>query len=420
MDIIKEYGKYIKKNVEENPKKALNLIKLGLKAETLRIAAASDKRMPKAYKKLNGIVVNETFDALKNPGSCAWVNIFTPVEILQCFNLNCISIECFSSFLSGFKIEDYFIDYAESRGIAPTLCSYHKNFIGAVDAGVLPEPAFAVTTSMICDGNINTFRYLADRHKIGTYFLDIPNEYSKEAVQYVVRQLEEMIGILEKKQGCKFDIDKLKKILQRENETKAYYKEFLEYQKTKFYPNSLTMNLYMLYATHLGIGSKKIYDFFELLKEDIKTYPDFNGKSVFWVHLLPYYQETIKSYMNFSDKYFIKLNDFGIDYMEELDIEHPLEALAVKMICNLYNGPYEKKVRKISEQVKEMDIDAVINFCHWGCKQSSGGAILLKEEMNKMNIPMLTLDGDALDRRNSHDGQIKTRLEAFLELLDRG
>ena len=34
------------------------------------------------------------------------------------------------------------------------------------------------------------------------------------------------------------------------------------------------------------------------------------------------------------------------------------------------------------------------------------------------SIPMLSLDGDALDRRNSHDGQIKTRLEAFLEVLN--
>ena len=31
---------------------------------------------------------------------------------------------------------------------------------------------------------------------------------------------------------------------------------------------------------------------------------------------------------------------------------------------------------------------------------------------------MLILDGDAMDRRNSHDGQIRTRLEAFLEMLD--
>ena len=32
-------------------------------------------------------------------------------------------------------------------------------------------------------------------------------------------------------------------------------------------------------------------------------------------------------------------------------------------------------------------------------------------------IPMLILDGDALDRRNNHDGQVKTRFEAFLELI---
>ena len=38
--------------------------------------------------------------------------------------------------------------------------------------------------------------------------------------------------------------------------------------------------------------------------------------------------------------------------------------------------------------------------------------------MRKRGIPMLVLDGDALDRRNSHDGQIRTRLEAFLEMID--
>ena len=33
---------------------------------------------------------------------------------------------------------------------------------------------------------------------------------------------------------------------------------------------------------------------------------------------------------------------------------------------------------------------------------------------------MLILDGDGVDLRNSHDGQIKTRLEAFLEMIETG
>lgn len=60
-----------------------------------------------------------------------------------------------------------------------------------------------------------------------------------------------------------------------------------------------------------------------------------------------------------------------------------------------------------------MHADGVINFCHWGCKQSAGGVFQLRETLKAADIPLLVLDGDAMDRRNSHDGQIKTRLEAF-------
>ena len=46
-----------------------------------------------------------------------------------------------------------------------------------------------------------------------------------------------------------------------------------------------------------------------------------------------------------------------------------------------------------------------------------GGSVLLKEKMQELGIPMINLDGDGIDKRNSHDGQIKTRLEAFLEMI---
>ena len=104
--------------------------------------------------------------------------------------------------------------------------------------------------------------------------------------------------------------------------------------------------------------------------------------------------------------------------MEEMDAEHPFEALAKKIIRNLYNGSYAYKADAIASLCDRLHPDAVIYFCHWGCKQASGGSILLKEKMQEKQIPTLILDGDGIDKRNSHDGQIKTRLEAFLEMLD--
>ena len=85
-----------------------------------------------------------------------------------------------------------------------------------------------------------------------------------------------------------------------------------------------------------------------------------------------------------------------------------------------FNGSYSFKAENIEKLADKLQPDAVIHFCHWGCKQASGGSVLLKERMQEKNIPMLILDGDGVDKRNSHDGQIKTRLEAFLEMIETG
>ena len=71
----------------------------------------------------------------------------------------------------------------------------------------------------------------------------------------------------------------------------------------------------------------------------------------------------------------------------------------------------------ISDLIEELHPDGVIHYCHWGCKQSSGGVMLLREKLSAIDMPLLVLDGDALDRRNDQDGQLKTRLEAFLEMV---
>lgn len=417
MDIVKKYEDLTKKEAMNNPEKAYSLIKLGLRFER-EIVRFSEKDMPKAYKKLNLIAINSILKALKQPGKSAWVNIFTPVEILQAFDITPLSIECMSSFISGFECEDFFNEYAENLGVAETLCSYHKGFIGAVESGVLKSPKFAVTTSTCCDGNINTIRYISENENINSYILDIPYEYSEENEKYVVSQLNEMISMIEKETGRTLDMYRLKDIIKTENESKRYFKEYLKEQRTKYYPSSLTLHMYMLFASHVGIGTKEILEFYKMLSEDIKSYPDSHGLKVFWVHLLPYYQETMKKYFNFNPDYQIQCYDTNFDYMDELDCEHPLEALAKKLILNIYNGPYERKVKAIEKIVDDLDSDAVIHFCHWGCKQSSGGVMQLKEAMRKKGIPMLILDGDCMDRRNCHDGQIKTRLEAFIEMIN--
>ena len=417
MDIIKKYGDVIRQKTETDPQKALRMFRFGFGVEYQKASKLADKQLPYGYREIYKAAVKNTREVLEEPQKSVWTNIFGPVEIFQCFGLNPTSLEMLAGFMSGFRTEDYFIDRAESIGIAPTLCSYHKHFLGTVESGVMPSPAFIAVTSAACDGNINTMRYAALRRGMKLFAVDVPHEDSEEAVRYVASQLYDMIGQLEQVTGKRLDMDELSETVRRENESKRLMRSFTRESVKRWYPNTLTALTALLYPTHLSIGSESALRLFQILAEDIKKYPEKEMNRIMWIHLLPYYQETLRKYFNLSDQNYINVYDLPLDYMEEMDARRPVEAIARKMIRNVYNGDFSRKTDMISDLIEEFHPDGVIHYCHWGCKQSSGGVMLLREKLSAIDMPLLVLDGDALDRRNDQDGQLKTRLEAFLEMV---
>lgn len=420
MWIADKYIDYVKGQTIEHPGESWDKMVLGFKANKLRTKLFPKKGISKGYQRLEAMMMSFVADALESPKSYVWGNIFAPSELIGCFGLHTLSIECLSCYFSGYHLEDYFIDYAQNTGMAPTLCSYHKTFVGAIDSGAVPVPEYAVTTSLSCDGNLNTFRYLEKKKGVPFSFLDVPYRDDPASVDYLARQLKEFAGELENRFGRKFDEEKLRSAIRIENETRKALMEFFQLQSQRYYPGELISHLYMMMGMHLLIGRQDFLDLIRFMIQDIQNYPKFEGKKILWIHLLPFYQETLQSYFNVSRKYQIIASDIIMDSMEELEEAKPFHALARKIIRNLYNGSYSHKAEMVGQLAETLHPDAVIQFCHWGCKQSSGGSVLLKEKMQDMKIPMLILDGDGIDRRNSHDGQIKTRLEAFLEMLERG
>lgn len=418
MWVVDKYIDYVKEQTIEDPKKSWGKILLGFQANKLRTKILPKKGLAKGYQKLEAMMMSFVADALSHSESYVWGNIFSPCEIIQCFGLRTLSIECLACYLSGYHLEDYFIDYAQNTGIAPTLCSYHKTFVGAIDSDAVPVPQYAVTTSLSCDGNLNTFRYLEKKRGVPFTFLDVPYGDDEASVEYLAGQLEEFTAELERRFGRRFEEDKLKEALRIENETRKELMRFFQLQSEYYYPGELISHLYMMMGMHLLIGTQEFLDLIRYMIEEIKTYPKYEGKKILWVHLLPFYQESLNQCFNGSQDYQIIASDIILDSVEELDPEKPFHSLAKKIIRNMYNGSYFHKAQMVGQLADTLKPDAVIQFCHWGCKQSSGGSVLLKEEMQKKGIPMLLLDGDGIDKRNSHDGQIKTRLEAFLEMLD--
>lgn len=177
--------------------------------------------------------------------------------------------------------------------------------------------------------------------------------------------------------------------------------------------------MYTLFATHILLGKPEIEQYFEQLCEDAKNAPVFQGGNrILWVHSLPYWQNSLRTILNFSEENQLLCSDMSFDALFEPDPEHPYESMARRLLDNTFNGPMSRRADKIAEMALKLHANGVVFFCHWGCKNTIGGAGLVRDRLEQEGIPMLTLDGDGCDRRNINDGQMRTRLEAFLELLE--
>ncbi|MDR1797304.1 MAG: 2-hydroxyacyl-CoA dehydratase family protein [Clostridiales Family XIII bacterium] len=419
MGLVERYGKYIGKQVAAGkPGFAARLIRLGLAYERARLRCRPDRRMPAALVQLNRLAVRSVADALANPSRCVWVNLFAPVEILQAFGLLPLSIECFSSFMGGFHLESRFLADAEKESYSDTLCAYHKNFLGAAADGVLAPPLASLTTTLACDCNVNTFRALGERYGTAPLVIDVPYEYSKQAEAYVERQLEDAVRALEILSGKTFDPAALSRVLESENRAREMHEEALFLSASRDFPSTLTLQMFKLFATHILCGSAQVEAYYAELLRGLRAAPETDALRILWIHLQPFHQAALQKYFNYNSAVRLVASDFDADYADgRLDAGRPFAALARKMILNIYNGPYERKAKTALALAEKLSPDGVIHFNHWGCKQSAGGAGEMKRAMGARGIPVLILDGDGLDRANSPDGQIRTRTDAFFEML---
>ena len=79
----------------------------------------------------------------------------------------------------------------------------------------------------------------------------------------------------------------------------------------------------------------------------------------------------------------------------------PLRAWPDALVLNSFNGSSENRIRRALGMCREQEIDGVVYFCHWGCKQTLGAAGNARAMLEAAGYPVLILDGDGCHRNNS-------------------
>ncbi len=314
------------------------------------------------------------------------------------------------------------------------------------------------------------------------YLVDIPYEKDELSVKYLAAQLEKISADICKKSGKKLDMEKFKKSIILSNEFRQWAQKAWGVRKELLiYPRNFSgMNFILPF--HGLAGTKDAVDIFkvmyfelsELLKKQkngrtksrasIRSAGNsllngskininrskinsnssninsnnsninsnnsssnsdncFNNnksdkvKKILWLHLRPYYNNSIFELLE-KNNYMVVFEEISHVYWPELDPEKPFESLAIKLLSNPLNGSVQNRVSAILKMAKDYHVDGVIMFAHWGCRHSNGGARIIKDSLKEQDIPMLMLDGDCLNKNNSSEGQILTRLQGFMEIVD--
>ncbi|MBI4554073.1 MAG: 2-hydroxyacyl-CoA dehydratase [Planctomycetes bacterium] len=365
-------------------------------------------------------------EAYANEHRVVWTSLFVPSEILFALGLIPLSLEVIAALFAGAGQSPKGLAEAEAEGIPTDVCTFHRSALGFAFKGYLPRPIIHATTSTLCDSNIKMSRIGETITGKETLVLDVPYDLTKESIRYLSTQLEEFTKKLEAVAGRRMDPQRLREVLERANRTREKMLEINEIRTSPFSPLPGTKTLGFMLPSHVLQGSSRSEEFYTRLAAELKETVSAKEKSgaspeekirLLWLELKPYFKCEIPTVIETNSDMKIAFEETNYVYWEPLDPQRPYESLARKLISNHYNGPLDRRIAVLKTLVKKYDIDGAIIFSHWGCRRNNAAVPVIKRELNLEGIPVMNLDGDCVDDQNFTSGQLKTRLEGFMEML---
>ena len=424
---VDNLGTFIQGQVPNHPDRARALLTAAYSWVQLSGKLSSAPDAARATDHANAAVASTLTKSFRHPENAVMVSMFTPCEILHAMGIQPLFPEGLSVYLACTNAVDVFVQAAEEADIPETFCSYHKTMIGVAETGVMPAPRLIMNTTIACDANNLSFRRLADFYGIDQVLIDVPHAMDEDAVAYVADQLRAAVPAIEEAVGRSLDADKLRETMAVSAKTLASLDRYLAARPNVSLHSTTTGEMCTVIASHVMLGRPEALAYMEEMEgyaADAAQHPvNPQLARILWLHTLPNWQMSLRDILETSTAAEIVGCDMAVDALGvgrravPIDVDKPFESMARRVVYGAFNGPATNRANVALSTAQQLGADGAIVFCHWGCKQTLGASQLIKETFEQSGIPCLVLDGDGCDRRNVAEGQMITRLNAFIEQL---
>ncbi len=363
------------------------------------------------------------------PDKSVWTSIFVPTEILYAFGLSPLSLEGLSALFASMGIAKNFLGRHETHFIPNTMCNFHRLAIDITSSGILPKPRFVLASSALCDGNIKTFRHLAEKARVPFFFPDIPQNDDQAGIAYLVSQLQELIEKIEELTGKNLDQASLKaaagNVLITAQLMEEIYRLRCRLSRNVYYGHQMIN--FMLPLTAMS-GSARLVKICRAIIADLGDSNIYNAAfpkdisaetiKIIWAHIAPVFQyNEVWPFIDDGVRAKVYLEECTGFLGADIKSCDALEIIARRLISTPGNGPLTRRLNNLEKIYRDAAADGIVHFSHWGCHQASGATPLLQKHFAGKGIPFLNVNGDCVDAASCGLEQHKTRYTAFLESL---
>ncbi|MCS7287093.1 MAG: 2-hydroxyacyl-CoA dehydratase family protein [Anaerolineae bacterium] len=361
------------------------------------------------------------------PERIVWANILVPSELIWGLGFIPFYPEIAAATIARFGLAPEALRLADELGVPRDLCSFHRAAIGFAEAGFFPKAGAFVAVNYPCWTAAVFLSWEAFRHNLPFYLIDMPSDFTEDSAHYLAYSLEEVAQGLASTRGNRYYIRGIEKALRLSNEARSLALEATEMRK--FIPSPLKGSkmighlglIAYLFGSPYGVAYyRAMRDYIRRIIAESRPEQEKQGARLYWMHLKPFYSTTLFHLVEDEKKAVIVFEEHSSVWWEPLVEGEPFLSLARKMLSHPSLGPTEGRIARALADVQAFKADGVIHFNHWGCRQSQGAIALLRRRLRGEGVPLLELEGDCIDENGYQEGQIRVRMEAFLESLGGG
>ncbi|MGI6754982.1 MAG: 2-hydroxyacyl-CoA dehydratase subunit D [Atopobiaceae bacterium] len=370
------------------------------------------------------IALESVTSALDDMSHAAITSIWLPTEPFLALGVKPVCAEALAGFVAAANSEAGFAAEAENAGLPATYCSYHRVLMGMATTGVLTKPRMLASCSVACDANNLTFKTLAKRWEIPHFFVDVPYEADEDSISYVADQLRDLTDLICETLGLTLDMAELSHCVAQSNRSLDNFVRSLPLRRKRYLANDMGQAMQEALAAHLWLGTADTQELSCMQLVDYAQAKEYEGLNLIWAHTPPFFLNSLKEELNQSQTAQIIASDMLFDQVlpqgRRYEADKPFESMAERLCSCCFNGPATRRAERLTWLAEQTQADGAVIFCHWGCKETAGGASLMAEALEKAGYPTLILDGDGCDHANCMEGQMSTRMTAFWKCSNPG